>query len=166
VDKLLKTILTKALDQDTFGIISSPVASLDLPSHILLDQTSTSPVSKTNELLSSTASRTLAIVDRTADVDAAAKAIVTARFAFQGTSPYAPDLVVVNEWVKQEFFQACTKYVSQAFSSRGPIKPISSNATKETTKAIKEAEAKGFLSTFGSADFKIADISDRSVIMN
>jgi hypothetical protein len=151
----------KALDQDTFGIISSPIASLDLPSHVLLDQRSTSTVSRTNEILSSTTSRVIAIVDRTADIDAAAKAIVTASFSFQGTSPYAPDLVIVNEWVKKEFFDACMKYVTQVFSLRGSVKPSSSNATKETAKAVKEAEAKGQLSTFGSADFKIADIADR-----
>lgn len=86
---------------------------------------------------------------------------MTARFSFQGTSPYAPDVVVVNEWVKKEFFEACAKYATQLFSSRGSVKPSSSIASKETAKAIKEAEAKGQLSTFGSADFKIADISDR-----
>lgn len=160
MDKLLKSILTKALDQDTFGITGTSITSIDLPSHILLDQTSTSTVSKTNEILSDTTSRTIAIVERTADIDAAAKAIVTARFSFQGTSSYAPDLVIVNEWVKKEFFEACTKYVTQLFSSRGTAKSSSSNASKETAKAIKEGEAKGHVSTFGSADFKIADISD------
>ena len=161
MDKLLKVILTKALDSDTFGVVSSSIASLDLPSHILVDQTSTSLTSKMSEMLSGTTSRTIAIVDRTANIDASAKAIVTARFSFQGTSPFAPDLVIVNEWVKKEFFEACTKYVTQLFSSRGSVKSSSSNATKETAKAVKEGEARGQLSTFGSADFKIADISDR-----
>jgi hypothetical protein len=45
-------------------------------------------------------------VDRTADVKLAARELVAARFAFGGSSPYAPDLVLVNEFVKQEFLQA------------------------------------------------------------
>jgi hypothetical protein len=161
VDKLLKEVLTKALDSDTFGITTSSITSLDLPSHIYLDQTSTNPVSKTNEIFSSTTSRTIVIVDRTADIEAAAKAVVAARFSFQGTSAYAPDLVIVNEWIKKDFFEACIKYAAQLFSSKGAVKPSSSNASNETSKAVKDGEAKGQLSTFGSADFKIADISDR-----
>jgi acyl-CoA reductase-like NAD-dependent aldehyde dehydrogenase len=161
VDKLLKEILTKALDQDAVAITTSSTSSLELPSHILVDQTSSNQASKTNELLSSTTSRTVAIVDRTADIETAAKAIVTARFSFQGTSPYAPDLVIVNEWVKKDFFEACTKYATQLFSSKGSAKPSSSNASKETAEAVKKAEANGQLSTFGSADFKVVDISDR-----
>ena len=163
IDTLLKSLLTKALDNDTFGIVTKSVPSESLPAHILLDQRSPSSslISKTNELLSSTSSRTLAIVDRTANVDAAAQAIVTARFSFQGTSPYAPDLVIVNEWVKKDFFEACTKYTTQLISSKGSVKPSSLNSTKETAKAIKEAESEGQLSTFGGNDFKIVDISDR-----
>jgi len=45
-------------------------------------------------------------VDRTADVKLAARELVAARFAFGGSSPYAPDLVLVNEFVKREFLQA------------------------------------------------------------
>ena len=44
----------------------------------------------------------LAIVDRSANVAAAAKAIVSSRCSFQGTSPYAVDVVLVNEWVRDE----------------------------------------------------------------
>lgn len=36
----------------------------------------------------------------------AARELVAARFAFGGSSPYAPDLVFVNEFVKAEFLQA------------------------------------------------------------
>ena len=45
-------------------------------------------------------------MDRTADLKLAARELVAARFAFGGSSPYAPDLVLVNEFVKQEFLQA------------------------------------------------------------
>ena len=108
----------------------------------------------------------IAILDRTADVEAAAKAIVTARFSFQGTSPYAPDLVAVNDFVKKEFFEAATKYATQMFAERKVARVASGaarNGIEETRKEIKEAEAKGQLTSFGSSDFKILDISDRCV---
>jgi hypothetical protein len=47
-----------------------------------------------------------AVVDRTADVDLAAKELVAGRFSFRGKSPYAPDLVLVNDFVKETFLQA------------------------------------------------------------
>lgn len=128
--------------------------------------TPTSIIPRTNELLSSTQSRTIAIVDRTANIEAAAKAIVTASFVFQGTSPYAPDLVAVNDFVKKEFFEAATKYATQMFAERkvtGVASGAARNGIEETRKAIKEAEAKGQLTSFGSSDFKILDVSDRYV---
>ena len=39
----------------------------------------------------------------------AAKELVAARFAFGGSSPYAPDLVLVNEFVKEEFLKAAVE---------------------------------------------------------
>lgn len=52
------------------------------------------------------AQRTVAVVDRTADIAAAAADIVHARFSHSGESPYAPDLVLVNEFVIKEFLDA------------------------------------------------------------
>jgi hypothetical protein len=42
-------------------------------------------------------------------VKLAARELVAARFAFGGSSPYAPDLVLVNEFVKQEFLRAAVE---------------------------------------------------------
>ena len=54
--------------------------------------------------------KTIAIVDRTADLEEAARAILAARFNFQGKSPYAPDYVLVNEYVKKPFLHACMRH--------------------------------------------------------
>lgn len=51
-------------------------------------------------------SRTVAVVDRTANIQVAAHELVAARFSFSGTSPYAPDYIFVNEFVKRDFLQA------------------------------------------------------------
>lgn len=164
LDSVLKTILPKALDQNIFTISNIPITEqYILDAAVLIDQTATGqPVSLTNQLLSSSGTRTVAIVDRTADIDLAAKAITTARFSFGGTSPYAPDLVLVNEFVKKEFLEACSKYASLSFARDDGVKrKVAANRNDETRKAIREAEDKRQVSTFGSEDFKIVDVLDR-----
>lgn len=47
--------------------------------------------------------QTVAIVDRTSQVDEAAAVIARARFSRMGSSPYAPDIVLVNEFVLDKF---------------------------------------------------------------
>ncbi|CAH0054432.1 unnamed protein product [Clonostachys solani] len=58
-----------------------------------------------------TPSYTVAIVDRTADLSLAAQALCAARFSFKGKSPYAPDVVIVNEWVLEPFIRACIREI-------------------------------------------------------
>lgn len=60
-------------------------------------------------MVSSKSARVLAIVDRSANFDEAAKALISARFSFRGKSPFAPDLVLVNEFVKQDLLQALVR---------------------------------------------------------
>lgn len=48
----------------------------------------------------------LALVDRSADIVSAARSVVQARILFQGRSPYAPDIILVNEFVVKEFIDA------------------------------------------------------------
>lgn len=166
MDVILKEILPTELDPDTFFTSAKPIQdSTILSSALLVDQTSVSSTVATNALSSQNQRRTIAIVDRTADIDATAKAIVTARFKFQGASPYSPDLIIVNEFVKDEFFAASSKYASQIFASNGTAKKAGNNAEAQTRKAFDEALAKGQLSKFGSADFVLADISDVLVFL-
>ena len=53
--------------------------------------------------------KSIAVVDRTADVVSAAEHIIRARFGFRGRSPYAPDVVLVNEFVKKAFLDAAVQ---------------------------------------------------------
>ncbi|KAK3325681.1 Aldehyde/histidinol dehydrogenase [Apodospora peruviana] len=116
VDSILRSTLTKALDYNTFCIVSS-VKTLDnsiLDSALLVDQTgeTESETITRNHLVSSPNARVVAVVDRTANIEKAAEEITRARFRFNGTSPYAPDLVLVNEFVKDKFIEACDRYAS------------------------------------------------------
>lgn len=89
----------------------------------------------------------------------AARTIIAARFGFGGTSPYAPDLVLVNEFVKKDFFEACSKYASLSFAKeeRKPGK----DRNEPSRKAIREAEDKRQVSSFGSEEFKLVDILNK-----
>jgi len=52
------------------------------------------------------------VVDRTAHINEAAQAVVRARFSRRGTSPYAPDVVLVNEFVLEEFLACLLQHTS------------------------------------------------------
>lgn len=159
LDIVLRALLTQALDINTFAILKESIESVGVDGAVLVDQTYHA-ASKTH-LTSSTNSRCVAVVDRSADIDAAAKAITTARFSFGGYSPYAPDLVLVNEFVKEEFFEACSRYVALSFAGASGVKKVGRNESEEVRKAIGDAEAKQQVSTFGSNEFKLVDVLDR-----
>lgn len=100
------------LDPDAFTIVSDASGVSGLSSKcIIVDQTS-SDTSIASCLMSDAKALSVAIVDRTADVEQAATSICTAKFRFQGGSPYAPDVVLVNEWVREDFVSACLKLAS------------------------------------------------------
>lgn len=50
---------------------------------------------------------TVAVVDRTADIPKAVRAVLASKCRFRGTSPYGVDVVLVNEWVKESFLAQC-----------------------------------------------------------
>lgn len=112
-------------------------------------------------IASPTKARCVAIVDRSADVDEAARAITTARFGFGGSSPYAPDLVLVNEFVKKEFFEACSRYATLAFAEGNSAKVVTRGQDDDCRRAIEDAESRKQVSSFGSKEFKLVEILDR-----
>ncbi|KAL5351162.1 hypothetical protein ACLOAV_003013 [Pseudogymnoascus australis] len=160
VDSVLKDLLPKALDPDTFCIINATLNSQE--NMFLVDQTAKSSVSPASQLSSNSSARVIAIVDRDADIEYAAKTIVKARFSFQGTSPYSPDLIIVNEYIKGEFTEACSRYAGKFFPSASKLIVARNNNFIETKRALKDAEDKGKVTTSGTSVFKIVDIHDKS----
>lgn len=59
----------------------------------------------------------IAVVDRTADLASAAEYLVTARFAFGGTSPYAPNLILINEFAKRDFLEQVLRHAIRFLAS-------------------------------------------------
>jgi hypothetical protein len=83
--------------------------------------------------------KVIAIVDRTADLALAAEQLVTARFAFRGTSPYAPDLVLVNEFIKKEFLEHVLRHALRFLAGSTGISNGTTNA-REQKKSSRVAE--------------------------
>ncbi|KAK3710905.1 hypothetical protein LTR37_009926 [Vermiconidia calcicola] len=114
---VLRRVLTSALEPDSFVIADEPGASkLPLDQSISVLQNGDEQLPRSNQLVSSSSSssKVVAFVDRTADLRLAARELVAARFSFGGRSPYAPDLVLVNEFAREEFLgavvQECVRY--------------------------------------------------------
>ena len=114
--RILQQLLSQHLDQDTSAFVESMPNDLVSERHMLVvDQRGNEFPSKTSLQLCSPSgeSRVVAIVDRSANIAAAASAVAQARVAFNGQSPYAPDLVLVNEFVVNDFMEAAVKIFTQ-----------------------------------------------------
>ena len=91
---------------------------------------------KATVLISPSESRAIGVVDRSSNLKSAASALVTARFSFGGHSPYAPDLVLVNEFVIDEFSDLVVQQAARMF-----LKNVSTTKPGEKRrKALSEEE--------------------------
>ena len=129
-----------ALSAHTFAIASDAVINEELLRNALVVKQNCSGVRwpRTNELISLPHARAIAIVDRTADVQLAAKEVTAARFSFGGTSPYAPDVILVNEFVKKDFLQAVvSECVSRGSESQTDDTQHSPNIRDRVNKRVE-----------------------------
>ena len=114
VDDVLLGILPKALDRDTFHISKDKlgdehVSKVDFVVNHNLSGTSSIKGSHT-----SPQERIVCILDRTGDLELAAKTITSTRTSSNCTSPYCPDLVLVNEYVKDTFIERCLEFADKS----------------------------------------------------
>ncbi|KAL0261502.1 hypothetical protein SLS55_002932 [Diplodia seriata] len=131
---VLRQILTAALDPDVFALVPTrpPPSFFAAPPTVVSvlqnggggeETTPTGGAPSSSLILSPASSLAVAVVERNADLGAAAKALVTARFGFGGRSPYAPDVVLVNEFAKEAFLNAVVqesiRYMAAGEKSNG-----------------------------------------------
>ncbi|GES64003.1 aldehyde dehydrogenase PutA [Aspergillus terreus] len=114
--RLLRKILTQALDKDTFAVSEERPELAFLDRVLMVVQHNSGTVS--NRSLVSSTGRTVAVVDRTAHINEAAEALVTARFAFSGRSPYAPDVVLVQEFAMKAFVESVIQHASKLLAGQ------------------------------------------------
>lgn len=113
IDGLIREGL-KSLDRDAYNFSAQKITTESfLAKCMIVDEFQVSKGPSTYHTVVETPKLSIAIVDRTANVEEAAKAITTARTAFRGRSPQAPDIVLVNEFVKQDFVQASVRCMTK-----------------------------------------------------
>lgn len=117
---VIRRALSGALHPDNFAFASSIVHDPTILEYaIIVDQDSSERWPNANRLASPSDSCTLAIVDRTADVQFAARELAAANLAFGGSSPYAPDVVLVNEFARKDFLQALVEETRRIMDQNG-----------------------------------------------
>lgn len=133
---LLRKLLPQALEADTFSIISSAPSTDHISTcHQVFQETKKND--PTYSQLVSSQGKVIAIVDRTADLGVAAEQLVAARFAFGGTSPYAPDIVLVNEYIKKEFLEHALQQSIRYLSGNDDV--VANGSAKKTASKASDA---------------------------
>ena len=150
----------KVFDTDSFATITSRVTDAQLLERCFI-------VDQTGELGSAVyglqhpvARHVLAIVDRSANISAAAKAIVSSRCSFQGTSPYAVDIVLVNEWVKTQLLEELEREVMD-WSADGDVNNASSEVPRPAHQRLRaSATQKSVMESHELVEFEFSSRSD------
>lgn len=129
------------------------------------DASTRSPTS----ILSPSTKHTVAVVDRTADIDSAAKTLVRSRISFGGSSPYAPDLVLVNEFVKEQLLKSVARHMLElapgwdnTLAGTGQGHAKSKGRPKQNGFPLKMKED-SYRVTASASDWWIVDVHERSV---
>ncbi|KAK4149413.1 hypothetical protein C8A00DRAFT_46978 [Chaetomidium leptoderma] len=164
--RLVLDIIAQALDHDIFETTMTPVSESELDhQHIRVLQNGTDKAHLSHHLVSDPDARVVAIVERDADLNAAAQELVRARFVLRGRSPYAPDVVLVNEWVKREFLEAVVRHTVRFASDEGKKQPPRTSHGQSLSEQVRTEKGVNVLS-WSSAGV-IVDVTDRkSALLN
>ncbi len=161
--RLVLEVVSKALDDDIFDATHVQFNESDLGHpHIRVLQSDTDGPHLSHHLVSDSEARVVAVVERDADLDTAAQELVRARFALRGRSPYAADVVLVNEWVKREFLEAVVRHSVRFSSEDGKKGPPKTSQGQSLSERVKTERGVNVLSW--SSVGAIVDVEDRSVL--
>lgn len=123
---VLREVISSSYDAEALGVVNARAPMDFLAKCVLVDQAGNIESNVTaRRVLSSPSRRNVAIVDRTGDVHLAAKEIVASCLIFGGKSRYAPDLVLVNEYVASDLSSAMSELIHK---SRAADKAADTNA--------------------------------------
>lgn len=106
----------------------------------------------------------MAVVDRTANISHAAAALGSSRTLFKGRSSYAPDVVLVNEFVADDFIHQLVQAITSPTSRETP--GFAQNSSKappdKHSSIIKELEGnEGCRIVMSGANGSIIEVRDR-----
>ncbi|KAF2812727.1 ALDH-like protein [Mytilinidion resinicola] len=163
VPSLLQKILKSTLDSDIFEIVSSRATDDELGlHHVKVLQRGSEEPTTAMRLISPSQARVVAVVDRTANFSEAAKALVMARFGFGGRSPYAPDIVLVNEFCKKPFLNVIMKETIKFATEFELSKSPASTRPSEADSIMKELKISNEIQVVTSiADCAVIEVNSR-----
>ena len=122
--EIVLACIRDALDNDILHVVYSEPDPRDIGHpHVYVLQNGSSNPTADNHITSRPDARVVAIVERDADIERAAKELVSACFALKGRSPYAPDIILVNEWVKKDFLACITRHSAVHEANSGSNAP-------------------------------------------
>lgn len=130
---------------DLVAIVSSRPAPDILRKCLVVDQGAEDTVhpSECFQLLPSVAQRTVAIVDRTGDVTAAAKEIAMSSLLFHGQGRYRVDQVFVNEYVLEAFHKTLKEQLGRSlYHSHHKMKSGSDSRSKGLEFPVLEIQSR------------------------
>jgi acyl-CoA reductase-like NAD-dependent aldehyde dehydrogenase len=158
--RLVLDLIAKALDDDIFGTTTNPVDESDLDHpHIRVLQNGSESAHLSHHLVSDTEARVVAVVERDADLDFAARELVRSRFALRGRSSYAADVVLVNEWVKKQFLEAVVRHTVRFVSDGGKKSPPRTAPGQSLSALVKTEKGVNVLSW--SSAGAVVEVEDR-----
>lgn len=160
---VLQKLLWSSIDHDLIEIVSDKVEDEEfLKRCVKVIQQGDFQLGSHNILFSPAKALVVGIVDRSADVSDAARALVNARFSFGGTSPYAPDIVLVHEFVKADFLNAVVqqsvRYSTEESESGNDMSKIGAS------KSLKISPSVGINVVISMSNISILDSTQRWVV--
>lgn len=150
---VLCKILPPALDSDVFAICSTRPSASFLSKCNLLDQR-----------VSEAGAKVVAVVDRTGNISHAASVVGSSRTLFQGKSSYAPDVVLVNEFVADDFIHYLVQAITSPPSRETPglAQNLSKAPADKHSSIVKEFEGnEGCKIVMSGSNGSIVEIKDR-----
>ncbi|KAJ5992340.1 aldehyde dehydrogenase PutA [Penicillium sp. IBT 35674x] len=153
VSALLRKVLVDAFDQDIFAISEQRPDDEFLSRTVVINQQASFSASSVDP-------RAIAVVDRTANISQAADALASARFRFGGRSPYAPDIVLVHEFILKDFVESVTR-ASWSHCAVENKRSIAAHSLDESllkeTEHVSEARI-----VVSSSNWGIVEVQDRN----
>ncbi|OQV00734.1 hypothetical protein CLAIMM_06193 [Cladophialophora immunda] len=158
---LVQSVFREALDKTAFVTLHHRGPADLLSCCLVVDQTGLVSTAGVGRLIGSEiGAATVAIVDRTADLDFAAQEIVKSRVAFAGKGAYAPGYILVNEFSETRFLDLVCKYADEV--STPSLNGTDSTPINRPSDAEKEKGQQEGKVVFESPAFRLIKLSDRS----
>lgn len=164
---MLRKILASALDADVFAISNTrPSEEFLSKCHVVAqtDEDESQTIGTVKDRQSKPSAKVVAVVDRTANITEAASICGMSRVSFNGRSVYAPDIVLVNEFVADDFLlHLIQPATSPLFKKSNPTSQhVSKLLPDDHTKHMKELEGDvRFRVIVSGASGSVVEVMDR-----